>query len=297
MRTLLVTALVACLLTTSVSRADLLVYEPFDYPSTPPDSIAGLGKQLNGLSGPTEQGFAPGSVWTNVGLNESFAIIRHDLPVSLNYPAGTFSVGTLGNKLDANGVGGAQRAFTRQYAPEIQIGDSNGPSEAWISMLYQNRTDGGFGGLRLSTSGDADIQMGHGNTGVSRQYTFNGFAAGGPTSGVDIVLGETKLLVARIQFTGDANADRMTLWIDPSGEAAPLDADAVSDFSSFNLGDFTQFGLQWNHAAFVDEIRIGETFADVAGIEASSRMVIPEPTSLALLGLGAGVLAVRRRAS
>jgi len=96
-------------------------------------------------------------------------------------------------------------------------------------------------------------------------------------------------------FTYDsAGATPTTFFIDPTGLGAgltPSGSLASASFTGTNWGMSGIGGIKFfaaNGLFTIDDVRIGTTWADVSPI--------PEPSSVALLGLGAlGLLAKRRR--
>jgi hypothetical protein len=94
-------------------------------------------------------------------------------------------------------------------------------------------------------------------------------------------------------FNPDGN-DVVTVYLNPtdiSSEAAALASSSTTTFNTFSLAandDLTQLtmtGIDYSRPASFDEPRLGTEFADV----------VPEPGSMALLGLGGLLLASRRR--
>ena len=227
-------------------------FEPFDY---------ALGI-LHGQSGTSERGLS--STWNNVGFRQASVTSG-----TLSYPAGTFALTPQGGQFDAYGNGGAQGAFVRSFA--ANIGDSEGAVTRWFSMLVQPKdggSNGGFNGLRIYGDAGSDILLGWGNTGSDRVWTFDRFgggSAGGGISNVSITqsLGQTVLLVGKIEFSGDGAPERLRLFINP-GSTEPADSAAVAVADDIDFGNLTKLGLQWNHSAFLDEIRIAECYTGLA---------------------------------
>jgi hypothetical protein len=108
-------------------------------------------------------------------------------------------------------------------------------------------------------------------------------------------LDTTYLIVVRYEWlVGDDN-DELSLWVNPSGlgVAEPLVPDAtlslagLGDAATFESFMFTLRNSGGGGTYHLDELRIGETWADVTPV--------PEPSSIALLSLAALLGAVRRR--
>lgn len=105
--------------------------------------------------------------------------------------------------------------------------------------------------------------------------------------------GETHFVVGRFRFF-DGQDDEISLWVDPD-LAGPLEADGVHVMLNLNLpaASYNYFGVNKGSGGFdnsaVDEIRVGSDFSSVA------MPVVPEPSSVILIGLGLSVLASRRR--
>ena len=97
------------------------------------------------------------------------------------------------------------------------------------------------------------------------------------------------LFVVKFDLSDQSNSDVITAWQDPviDGTGDPAGGVIISGvdiiFDRITLADHsnTANGLNW------DEIRLGDTFADVAGV--------PEPSSLILASFGLFGLVLRRQ--
>src|SRR5687768_3101834 len=188
----------------------------------------------------------------------------------------------------------------------------------------------GFVGLGFtnggSGSGDANfadgsttmrgLLIGAAGNGTTTDYVVRHLGApvaGGVTPVVrnDVILGSipqntpegtpfTRFTVVKLEFNDDpanpAGNSRITIWQDPANIASEADATAAGTplvLRTFGLGtnaDLTQLtllGINFSRASSFDEPRLGTEWADVAPV--------PEPASLAALGLGAAALLGRRR--
>ena len=229
-----------------------LAYEPFDYATG----------ALHGASGSSEIGLA--GTWSNVGFRNASVVGG-----SLAAPAQTLIDAPTGQKFDAYGNGGYQGAFARPFANSF--GDSEGAVTRWVSVLIQSQSAssiGGFNGLRLYGNAGSDIILGWGNGGGDRVWTFDRFGGGSAGDGISSVsmsdsIGQPVLLVGKITFSGNSNPDTLRLFINP-GAKEPDDQDAFGVATDIDYGDITQLGIQWNYSAYLDEIRVGTTYAQVA---------------------------------
>lgn len=111
-------------------------------------------------------------------------------------------------------------------------------------------------------------------------------------------MGATRAVAVKFEFStadvelGLGSGDTVSVYLDPTGPGEPTIPDAVIsgvDIHIDRMSAMSLFHFQGTRripGAF-DELRVGDTWADVA-------LTVPEPASLALVGLGLAVFAVRR---
>ena len=145
-----------------------------------------------------------------------------------------------------------------------------------------------------------------GNSGGNITMLMNNSNPGGlltPSSPIAMGIGQTHLLIGRIDWNAAGN-ETVTLWVDPSNVTSEGAAGAsYVSTSAFELTAITAVRPFVGNAATVggnpvpgasanfDEFRLGGSWESV-----TSLAVVPEPTSAALLGVGAlSLLALRRR--
>jgi hypothetical protein len=269
-----------------VGNASLLLKEDFSsYPG---------GASVIGQTTASTIGFTATEVWSD-DLADGFPLTAtvnfYAESTGLSY-AGLQTSGGLVNVFRTSGTADDKRL----ELPSSLTGGT--PSSVWLSALVQidaSVTDGAAIGIRQG----ADRYWGLGVTGS------NFGAIAGSTSGVNVqdtglalTLGQTHLLVGRIDDVGTGN-DRITVWLDPVlGGADPTggtivngsNAGWVAGNASFNIqAAFLNHGLATGESAFLDELRLGTTFADVTPV--------PEPSTVGLLtGLaGLSIVMLRRR--
>jgi hypothetical protein len=289
----------------SSADAALLVYEGFDYAA---------GDVYNGSSG-TQQtggtGLESVTGWTTSGSNP------YDV-WSTGLSFGTLS--TTGKSVRRSSFSGdakMHRELTVAVAEDVTSG-----STVWFSLLmkdtsnYDHHTTGTFflsdgpitnAGAKGTTQklpGDAlgvtfrhaeyqgagmDVQGIASESGTTILST--GFVDGPTPHG-----NTTYLIVGRIDWATGSN-DALTLynlattttWDGTAPDASYQFATVSADVDQSALTTLAMGEAQYTT---VDEIRFGETFADVVpGLELE---LIPEPATMALLGLG-GLMMIRRR--
>ena len=255
---------VALLWSSPSAHAALIAYEGFDITSGSINGLAGTGGGTATWTSGTWNN--TDNVWSAKATGLSYSNL-------VTTPGGGFSSGP-----------GNQQTFR-------QLGAQSATGTYWLGYLFNRTTGGGGDSLGLSFYDGASESTFVGQAGNSN-FGFNA-PFGNFTSTEPIVSGNTVFLLARYVMDGNTSGQTSTAhyWINPNISSQPSDASAVNGtggtlFRAFSLSQIRlgSFGSQGDF----DEIRIGTTFADVSPI--------PEPSTVALLGLGAlGLLAMRRR--
>ncbi len=254
------------------ARATLIVSEPFDYP--PSSTLVGRGGGT-GFNG----NWVPGGF--NAGVND-YSVGNGSLAYQ--------DLATSGNDV-TTGFHNVINGVTRNLASIV-----GGPgTTAYLSFVI--RPEGtvgqgafnGFFGLDVTGANNNELFIGKPGSFAINNYVLE--QRGGPPAGSQIasplqaISGQSALLVVRADF-GTGGTDRFTLYADPTpGGPEPLAGVVKSDL---RLGGFRAVTLYSTGAFSLDEIRIGTTFADV------TPTAVPEPSSLALVGVGGLLLLARR---
>jgi hypothetical protein len=182
--------------------------------------------------------------------------------------------------------------LTRDLTAPLGQGDST----VFLSFLVQPvgvlgaGAFNGFFGLALESAGEPELFIGKPGGGAVNRWVIED--RGGSlqhASALGPVVGETTLLVLKAEFAAAGN-DRFTLHVNPT-PGGPEPATGVVKFDS-NLGLVQGLTLYSSGAMALDEIRVGETFADVTPV------AVPEPGALCTMSLmllnSAGLWRIRR---
>lgn len=230
---------------TTVGYAGLSAYEPFNYATSIPNNTASTA---SGFTGNWTCGATPSIV---TGLTYT------DLPVANN----SFS-----------STGGRQSV---SFASPLSSGTK------WISFLFNQAGNNGgnhcgvyfpnggtglfFGyGLAPATTTTGGLRLGSilttGNTVANATSLASGFTG---------TYGTTPyLVVIKIDFDASGNNDTITLYLNPTANAAAPGVAATYTVTTFDVGTITGIGFQNPGGGFaikVDEIRVGDTYGDVVG--------------------------------
>jgi hypothetical protein len=278
-------------LQTMHATAALLVYEGFDYPDA-----TSLRTQTGG------SGWS--GAWTNTGNATETATNP-----GLTYP----NLTVLGNKATLNGqqttsTNGNNAFLLRDLS---QTFGTDGTT-VWLSFIGQrtgNKSAGGTGqplnyqrvyALSLFNSTTEQASIGELSNDPADAWSLNpDLTLVSASSHTPVPIDSQAFLLARIDFVG-AGTDKAYLWVNPDlslGEPAIDTAAATAtDELTFTrlrmtVGGSQNSGATLAAAGLFDEIRIGDTFADVAPVPEPGSVV----TALAIVCAAAGARRHRRR--
>ena len=279
-------ALLFCLTAIPVQSSQV-AYEGFDYVSASLESQSG------------------GSGW---GLNWSSNIYVSPISSSsLGYGALATSGGSV-----TFGPASVTTVYTRQLASTF--GASAVGGTLWMSLLYLNTAGSTAAEARIGFYGNMTADASGLNTatasgGLPHPVDVGRPATGGSADEISLYSGSTifstgiatprgaeaAFLLMRFTLTGDANPDTVSLWVNPNislgeGSLGAAQATFTSGTSDMDVVNGLRFQTPNTGGFSIDEIRVGTTFADVTP-------VVPEPTTLIMVGLGIGAVAlqIRRR--
>jgi hypothetical protein len=215
-----------------------LVYEPFDYPAS---------SALTALEG----GSGWSSAWTQDG---SSGVIS---------TAGLSYTDSLGNMLNVSGLGmeTTGTATTRNFRT-VSTGQL---TDAWISFLYTLPASNSlFEGITFYRGATALFAISNSSIDTSSTITLGNSVSGANASTQKGLFGTTHFVVLHlIDGGGTSGADKVEAFIDPAFAANPSQPDASVQSANFSF-DTIRIAGQNGATLFIDEFRIGETFADVS---------------------------------
>jgi hypothetical protein len=250
----------------TAAEAVLLAYDGVDY--------APAGSDLLGNAG----GFGFSTAWRPGGFNASN---------NANYDVqgGSLSFGNLltsGNRVQSAAVG-AISGLTRDLSTPLGMPGTT----RYVSFLL--RPEGtlhggafnGFFGLVLEQPAEPELFIGKpGAAAIDRYVLEDRGGALQVASAVAPVVGETVFIVLKAEFA--AGNDRFTLYVNPTPGAAEPVAGVVKNNS--NVGNVSGLTIYSTGAFSIDELRLGETFADVTPIPEPAATVMALWAAVGLIG-------------
>jgi len=265
---ILVTVALAFAISLAATKAALVLYEGFDYPSA---------TSFTGSTGGTGWSGA----WTLAGGTGGVV----GTPGFGYTDAGGDILTTSGNYGSANSSGAGTLSLTRTFAA-ITSGT------VWMSFLANGSTGNFSVGVQLfNGSGGNGVVIGKnsnatnktdwgirplGNGAISSDFVDSGVAMPG-TSGTPTLV----VLAVTLSGSGLTNHnDVVQVFLNPSLNSTPTTPDAT--FSTATIGSLSKIGANSASGSTfnLDEFRLGSSFADV------TPYTVPEPKAAALLGLG-----------
>ena len=268
----------------SASQGALVAHEQFNYNTGNLTGNNGQDANSSGWSG----------AWVS---NGSFEVTQVVTSPGLTYP-GLLTAGNAASDDQTNTAKLSSRPFDA-------TGLTADGAVLWYSFLFNVPAVGGNSGLgrvklfaHNSHEQGVGVNIGANGTGTTATLVANireGQNPSGKFGTYTFNLGETYLVVGRIDFTSVNNGDQNRIWVNPSLTAEPVVGTEDSrHLANIHLTGSGPGGGGWmirgdtSWRGTVDELRVGTTFADVI-------LPIPEPSSFFLATLGSCALLARRR--
>jgi hypothetical protein len=218
------------------AAAEELAYEPFGYEAA---------AVLTGQAG--------GSGWSAAWYEDGAPVLTQ--APGLGYmDARGLALVTAGGSADTSG----ESTMRSLRVLRESVSDS-----VWISFLWRLPVSNNkFEGVSLYRGGEQVFTVSNPSTTASSRLFLTGNATGSAVNTQRGDFGRTHFIVLRRSTTG-ATGDRVEIFIDPLLGDAPLAADAMIEGGNFDF-DRVRIAAQDGATVFIDELRVGGSFAAVA---------------------------------
>jgi hypothetical protein len=270
------------------ANAQLYIYEPFDYT---------VGSGLNGQNG--------GYGFTGAWRNETFAastIVAGSLagpaglPTSGNHALLSGSLGTYNIFRDFPNISGADGTTTWISYIGQRVGPIQDPPTLPDNPYPRGVNVGFFNTEHPSRAERATI--GNSTDGATNAWSFIPTGSSSQIEQSAVPFTDLAWVVLRIDHIGDISVnDNAYMWVNPDPMVEPLIANADVTVLGTDSNGFDYSGLDYVRP-FVGGVSgtrpYGELLIDELRVAGSYVSLVPEPSSLTLIGLGLGALLFRR---
>ena len=269
-------------------NAAIIAQDSFLSGTTPADGEYVAEADVRGQN-PTVTGFSAAWAGTNTRRVDSIS-------AGLTYDVGSIDFGTGGSLIRTTAIAstGSQNVRRVSNDPEANV-----TGEMWFAFLLKAGSTSGSESMIATLGFDGSNALDEADMGfLGTNFTLEGNTIGTVTAGV------TNLFVGRLTVTGTGGGptlETVKIWINPTDSSSEAQLNTTSAITSqyskdivfgawgFERVQIAAAGAQTSGHQF-DELIVADTLDDVNSI-----IAVPEPASLALLGLGGLMLLPRRR--